>query len=50
VNKGLSWSYNIIKAHGAELKVETLPADRHGKEGKCGDFIIYLPVKLNNIS
>ncbi len=34
---GLSLSYDIVKAHGGELKVET-------KEGKGSDFIISLPV------
>ena len=34
---GLSLSYDIIKAHGGELKVET-------KEGKGSEFIIQLPV------
>ena len=33
---GLSLSYDIIKAHGGELKVET-------KEGEGSDFIIMLP-------
>jgi signal transduction histidine kinase len=33
---GLSLSYDIIKAHGGELKVET-------KEGEGAEFIIYLP-------
>ena len=35
---GLSMSYDIIKAHGGELKVET-------KEGEFAEFIINLPVK-----
>ena len=35
---GLSLSYDIVKAHGGELKVET-------KEGKGSEFIIYLPNK-----
>jgi signal transduction histidine kinase len=35
---GLSLSYDIIKAHGGEIKVET-------KEGEGCDFIIQLPVK-----
>lgn len=35
---GLSLSYNIIKAHGGELKVET-------KEGEFTEFIIQLPMK-----
>jgi GAF domain-containing protein len=34
---GLSLSYDIIKAHGGELKVET-------KEGEGSEFIIFLPV------
>ncbi len=33
---GLSLSYDIIKAHGGELKVET-------KEGEGSEFIILLP-------
>jgi two-component system NtrC family sensor kinase len=33
---GLSLSYDIIKAHGGELKVET-------KEGEWAEFIILLP-------
>ncbi len=34
---GLSLSYDIIKAHGGEIKVET-------KEGKGSEFIIELPI------
>ncbi len=34
---GLSLSYDIVKAHGGEIKVET-------KEGEGSDFIIQLPV------
>jgi two-component system, NtrC family, sensor kinase len=34
---GLSFSYDIVKAHGGELKVET-------KEGNGSEFIISLPV------
>ena len=34
---GLSLSYDIVKAHGGELKVET-------KEGKGSEFIIQLPI------
>ncbi len=34
---GLSLSYDIIKAHGGELKVKT-------KEGEGAEFIIQLPV------
>jgi len=39
---GLSLSYDIIKAHGGEIKVET-------KEGQSTEFIIYLPVKEKEI-
>ncbi len=35
---GLSLSYDIVKAHGGELKVET-------KEGEGTEFIIQLPIK-----
>lgn len=34
---GLSLSYDIIKAHGGEIKVET-------EEGEGSVFIIHLPV------
>jgi signal transduction histidine kinase len=34
---GLSMSYDIIKAHGGELKVET-------KEDEGSEFVIQLPV------
>jgi two-component system NtrC family sensor kinase len=34
---GLSLSYDIIKAHGGEIKVET-------KEGEGSEFIIRLPI------
>jgi signal transduction histidine kinase len=34
---GLSLSYDIVKAHGGELKVETT-------EGKGTNFIIQLPI------
>ena len=33
---GLSLSYDIVKAHGGELKVET-------KEGEGSEFVIILP-------
>jgi len=36
---GLSLSYDIVKAHGGELKVETT-------EGEGSEFIILLPVKM----
>ncbi len=41
---GLSLSYDIVKAHGGELKVETLPTGEVGKEGEGTEFIIQLPV------
>ena len=37
---GLSLSYDIVKAHGGELKVET-------KEGEGSEFIIILPIIKN---
>ena len=37
---GLSLSYDIIKAHGGELKVNTT-------EGQGAEFIIELPLKSN---
>jgi two-component system, NtrC family, sensor kinase len=43
---GLSLSYDIIKAHGGELKVETLPAEAAAQVGKDGEgsvFIISIP-------
>ena len=44
---GLSLSYDIIKAHGGELKVEIKPA-RAGTdgEGECTNFIIRLPYSV----
>ena len=36
---GLSLSYDIVKAHGGELKVET-------KEGEGAKFTITLPISL----
>ena len=36
---GLSLSYDIVKAHGGELKVET-------KEGEGSEFIIHLPSRI----
>jgi two-component system, NtrC family, sensor kinase len=53
---GLSLSYDIVKAHGGEIKVETLPAGEAGKENEglsaesaaaeqAGtEFIIQLPI------
>jgi len=37
---GLSLSYDIIKAHGGEIKVGT-------KEGEGSEFVIHLPLKGN---
>ena len=37
---GLSLSYDIVKAHGGELKVET-------KEGEGSEFIIQLPLNIS---
>jgi two-component system, NtrC family, sensor kinase len=37
---GLSLSYDIVKAHGGEIKVTT-------KENEGSEFIIELPLKLN---
>jgi signal transduction histidine kinase len=34
---GLSLSYDIVKAHGGEIKVET-------REGEGSEFVIYMPV------
>jgi signal transduction histidine kinase len=34
---GLSLAYDIVKAHGGELKVES-------KEGEGSEFVIQLPV------
>ena len=39
--------YDIVKAHGGEIKVESLPAEaaaQAGKEGEGTRFIIQLPV------
>ncbi len=43
---GLSLSYDIIKAHGGEIKVETKPA-RAGTDGEWEGttFIIQLPLQ-----
>ena len=38
---GLSLAYDIVKAHGGELKVQT-------KEGEGTEFIIQLPIKNNS--
>ena len=44
---GLSLSYDIVKAHGGELRVETPPDGRAGKEGEGSEFIIQLPIHLS---
>jgi two-component system NtrC family sensor kinase len=44
---GLSLSYDIVKAHGGELRVETLSAEaaaQAGKEGEGSEFVIQLQV------
>ena len=44
---GLSLSYDIVKAHGGELKVETLSAEdaaQAGKENQGTTFSIILPI------
>lgn len=46
---GFRLSYDIVKAHGGELKVETLPAAvaaQAAKEGEGSELIIQLPIKL----
>jgi two-component system, NtrC family, sensor kinase len=54
---GLSLSYDIVKAHGGEIKVKSLSAEEAGKEneGLPGEqtgteFIIQLPIKTLNIA
>ena len=42
IGLGLSLSYDIIKAHGGELKVES-------KEGKGSEFIFHLHVVCTGI-
>jgi two-component system, NtrC family, sensor kinase len=44
---GLSLSYDIVKAHGGEIRVESLPAGQAGEEGVGTEFIITLPFKIN---
>ena len=41
---GLSLSYDIVKVHGGEMKVESLTADQAGKEEEGSLFIIQLPI------
>ena len=40
---GLSLSYDIVKAHGGTLEMNSPPAGRAGKEGVGSEFIIQLP-------
>jgi len=40
---GLSLAYDIIKAHGGEIKVETSPAGEVGKEEEGSTFVIEFP-------
>ena len=42
--KSVVQTYDIVKAHGGELKVETPPAGRAGNEGVGSEFIIQLPI------
>jgi signal transduction histidine kinase len=47
---GLSLAYDIVKAHGGDLKVETLSAEaaaQTGKESEGTIFIIQLPISTN---
>jgi signal transduction histidine kinase len=39
---GLSLAYDIVKAHGGEIRVETLPTGQAGKAGEGTTFIIQL--------
>jgi two-component system, NtrC family, sensor kinase len=47
---GLSLSYDIVKAHGGEIRVESLPAGQAGEQGEGTTFIISLPFKMKHIS
>ena len=44
---GLSLSYDIVKAHGGEIKVETKEGEAHpdNPAGQGSEFIIQLPIK-----
>lgn len=35
--------YDIVKAHGGEIRVESLPTDEAGQEGKGTVFTIQFP-------
>ena len=41
---GLSLSYDIVKSHGGEIRVNIPPTGRAGKENDGAEFIIQLPV------
>jgi two-component system, NtrC family, sensor kinase len=41
---GLSLSYDIVKAHGGEIKVETQPEGWAERESEGARFIIQLPI------
>jgi signal transduction histidine kinase len=40
---GLSLAYDIVKAHGGAIKVESPPGGRAGKEAGGTEFIIQIP-------
>jgi signal transduction histidine kinase len=40
-------SYDIVKAHGGEIRVESLPAGQAGEEDMGTTFIVSLPFKIN---
>ena len=44
---GLSLSYDIVKAHGGELKVGLLSEKVENKEGAGASFIILIPINYN---
>ncbi len=41
---GLSLAYDIVKAHGGEIKVVTPPTGQQGMAGAGSEFIIQLPI------
>jgi signal transduction histidine kinase/ligand-binding sensor domain-containing protein len=42
---GLSLSYDIVKSHGGDLRVKSLPAGEAGNEGEGTEMIIFLPIE-----
>jgi len=46
---GLSLSYDIIKAHGGNLTVESPPSSGRGEIKQGAEFIITLPIDENNL-